>query len=401
MAREAHNWDDPAPLEAAPGGTAARRGAARGRSLRRARIRSMAGLRGLRRNAARASIIPTVRYRDVPAAIAWLCAAFGMERHRVVAGEGGAPCYAELNFGGSLLMIAPIEDTAFGKLMVQPDEVGGVETQVCYLFVEDAQAHYLRAKAAGAEIVLDIEEEANSGRGYSCRDPEGHVWNFGTYDPWQDRRVEPRGDGGHRGREQHGLLALLLLSLAVVLTTEAVPPPSAKARAVVAEAHAQAPPAVERDPPEAAERPAKELRERQAPSEAVQEAALQAAERSAAEARAKLAEARGAQRKAERQAAATLAQLEGARSAKEAAERAAEDTRRLLAATEKDSKEAHALASLERSRRLAAEEAAARARKRVAAFRFVRPRPRTWCYSPNVPNLASNGRARLVGFCRN
>jgi uncharacterized glyoxalase superfamily protein PhnB len=43
---------------------------------------------------------------------------------------------------------------------------------------------YARAKAAGAEIVMEIEDQDYGGRLYSCRDPEGHLWNFGTYDPW-------------------------------------------------------------------------------------------------------------------------------------------------------------------------------------------------------------------------
>ena len=38
--------------------------------------------------------------------------------------------------------------------------------------------------AAGAEIVIEIKDEDYGGRDYSCRDPEGHVWNFGSYDPW-------------------------------------------------------------------------------------------------------------------------------------------------------------------------------------------------------------------------
>jgi hypothetical protein len=40
-------------------------------------------------------------------------------------------------------------------------------------------------------MVLDIDDEGSDGRGYSCRDPEGHVWNFGTYDPRQCRSVRP------------------------------------------------------------------------------------------------------------------------------------------------------------------------------------------------------------------
>ena len=43
----------------------------------------------------------------------------------------------------------------------------------------------LRAVAAGAEIVMDIVDQDYGGRGYSCRDPQGQVWNFGTHDPWE------------------------------------------------------------------------------------------------------------------------------------------------------------------------------------------------------------------------
>ena len=71
-----------------------------------------------------------------------------------------------------------------GEMSKPPIDVGGVGTQSPYIIVEDVDAHYARAVAAGAEIVMDIKDEDYGGRGYSCRDPEGHVWNFGSYDPW-------------------------------------------------------------------------------------------------------------------------------------------------------------------------------------------------------------------------
>ena len=71
-----------------------------------------------------------------------------------------------------------------GRLIRQPDEIGGAQTQSAYLIVADADAVYARAKAAGAVIVLDIKDQDYGGRGFTCRDPEGHLWNFGTYDPW-------------------------------------------------------------------------------------------------------------------------------------------------------------------------------------------------------------------------
>jgi uncharacterized glyoxalase superfamily protein PhnB len=83
-----------------------------------------------------------------------------------------------------MIMLGSVRENEFGQLLKQPAEVGG-ETQCAYLIVADADAHYARAKAAGARIVIDIKDEDYGGRGYTCRDPEGHIWNFGTYDPWE------------------------------------------------------------------------------------------------------------------------------------------------------------------------------------------------------------------------
>ncbi len=75
-------------------------------------------------------------------------------------------------------------ENKFGHLTIQPDEIGGKETQSPYLIVSDADAVYQRAKAAGATIEIEIRDEEYGGRGFSCRDLEGHLWNVGTYDPW-------------------------------------------------------------------------------------------------------------------------------------------------------------------------------------------------------------------------
>ena len=135
----------------------------------------------------RATVIPALRYRRAEAAIEWLCRAFGFERQLVVPGPNGGIAHAQLVFGNGMIMLGSAADTEFGKLMKQPDEIGGCETQSPYVIVADADAVYARAKAAGAEIVLDIKDEDYGGRGFSCRDLEGHLWNFGTYDPWASR----------------------------------------------------------------------------------------------------------------------------------------------------------------------------------------------------------------------
>jgi uncharacterized glyoxalase superfamily protein PhnB len=157
------------------------------------------------------SIIPTLRYRDVPRAIDWLCTAFGFEKHLIVDDEDGGVLYAELVIGASMIMVGPDKGSAFDGLMKQPDQVGGIETQICYLYVADAEAHRQRALAAGAEIVLDIDADGYIGRGYSCRDPEGHIWNFGTYNPWTT--LQPGGAQAPRYKTLV-LSALLLLAAA-------------------------------------------------------------------------------------------------------------------------------------------------------------------------------------------
>ena len=132
----------------------------------------------------RATVIPCLRYRDAPTAIEWLCKNFGFEKHLVVAGEEGTIAHAQLSFGNGMIMLGSVKDSEFDRLMKQPDQIGGSETQTPYVIVADADVLYTRAKAAGAEIVVEIKDEDYGGRGFSCRDLEGRLWNFGTYDPW-------------------------------------------------------------------------------------------------------------------------------------------------------------------------------------------------------------------------
>lgn len=134
-----------------------------------------------------ANLVPSLRYQDAPKAIDWLCRAFGFEKHLVVPGDdAGSIAHAQLTYGRGMLMLgsAGKHGGGYDELVKTPAEVGGVGTQGTYVIVEDADAHFSRARAAGAEIVLELEDASYGGRGYTCRDLEGHVWSFGTYDPW-------------------------------------------------------------------------------------------------------------------------------------------------------------------------------------------------------------------------
>lgn len=133
----------------------------------------------------RATIMPCMRYRDAPAAIEWLCRTFGFEKALVVPNEDGTIAHAQLSFGNGMIMLGSIFDTDYGRLMAQPADSGMLVTQSCYLVVDDADLVHRRAVDAGAPILMELKDEDYGGRGFSCRDPEGHVWSIGTYDPWE------------------------------------------------------------------------------------------------------------------------------------------------------------------------------------------------------------------------
>jgi uncharacterized glyoxalase superfamily protein PhnB len=131
------------------------------------------------------TVIPSLRYRDAVAAIDWLERAFGFERNAVYMGPNNTVAHAQLTFGNGMVMLGSASNEGeYGKLMVQPDEVGLRETKGIYLVVSDADAIYATAKAAGAEMVLDIRDMDYGGRAFTCRDLEGHLWSIGSYDPW-------------------------------------------------------------------------------------------------------------------------------------------------------------------------------------------------------------------------
>jgi len=84
------------------------------------------------------SAIPCLRYQDAHAAIDWLCEAFGFKKHLLVLADDGGVAHAQLVRGDTMVMLGSTRDDEFG------------------------------------------------GRGYSAKDPEGNLWNFGSYDPGAD-----------------------------------------------------------------------------------------------------------------------------------------------------------------------------------------------------------------------
>jgi uncharacterized glyoxalase superfamily protein PhnB len=135
----------------------------------------------------RSSVFCGHRYRKAPEMIEWLCNVFGFKRHAVYSNPNETIAHAQLTLGGGMIFVASFSDTESQRLLKQPDEIAGAETRHVYLLVPDADEICARARLAGAEIVLEIKNQSYGGRGFTCRDPEGHIWNVGTYDPWEGK----------------------------------------------------------------------------------------------------------------------------------------------------------------------------------------------------------------------
>jgi uncharacterized glyoxalase superfamily protein PhnB len=120
-------------------------------------------------------IIPALRYDDAKAAIDFLDRAFGFHRKAVHENEDGTIGHAELTSGRGMVMIG---STGAGDKQFDTGRAS------LYVIVEDPDALYERAKAAGAEITREPQDTDYGSREFSARDPEGNVWSFGTYDPF-------------------------------------------------------------------------------------------------------------------------------------------------------------------------------------------------------------------------
>jgi uncharacterized glyoxalase superfamily protein PhnB len=122
------------------------------------------------------TIYPVLRYEDAHAAMDFLERAFGFERHAVYDGENGAVAHAELKLGDEFVMLGSTNegDERFNQ---------GAGRYSLYVVVDDPDAHFARAKDAGADIERELTDQDYGSREYTARDPEGNLWSFGTYRP--------------------------------------------------------------------------------------------------------------------------------------------------------------------------------------------------------------------------
>ena len=125
------------------------------------------------------NIFPALKYKDAPRAIDWLGKAFGFEKQFVVPGEHDTVAHAQLRNGAGMIMMGSAGEP-------DPANPWTTEPYGIYVVVKDIDAHYARAKGAGAKIERPLTDTDYGAREYSVRDLEGHLWSFGTYDPYAE-----------------------------------------------------------------------------------------------------------------------------------------------------------------------------------------------------------------------
>jgi uncharacterized glyoxalase superfamily protein PhnB len=125
------------------------------------------------------TMYPILGYRDLGAAIDWLCRVFGFEPLEVMRNEDGSYAHVELRLGAGVIMPTTTRDQTNPE---NPWE-GPMGTQGLYVALDGVEAHYERAVAEGAEIVRPLATTDWGSREYTARDLEGNLWAFGTYRP--------------------------------------------------------------------------------------------------------------------------------------------------------------------------------------------------------------------------
>jgi uncharacterized glyoxalase superfamily protein PhnB len=125
--------------------------------------------------AAHPSVSPAIVYRDPKAALPWLERAFGFKTTMMIHDADGNLVHSQMQVGDGLIMVG----TAWSADHAYPASVGGKNTQTVHVHVDDdVDAHCARARAGGAQIVAEPEDQFYGERCYRAKDLEGHLWTF-------------------------------------------------------------------------------------------------------------------------------------------------------------------------------------------------------------------------------
>jgi uncharacterized glyoxalase superfamily protein PhnB len=124
----------------------------------------------------RPAVVPALVYKDSMAAFDWLQTAFGFEPAMLITDEEGRLAHSEMTFGDGWIMVG----NEWSDDHKSPLNLGGKGTQTVHVqMISGIDEHCERARKAGAEILMEPEDQFYGDRSYRARDLEGHIWTFG------------------------------------------------------------------------------------------------------------------------------------------------------------------------------------------------------------------------------
>ncbi len=127
------------------------------------------------------SITPYLAVAGAERALAFYAAAFGARERMRLAMPGGRIGHAEIEIGDCVVMLAdPCPEAQF-EAPPRDDGAAAAAAVAIHLYVEDADAVFARAVAAGAVPLRPMQTMFYGDRSGTLRDPFGHRWHVATH----------------------------------------------------------------------------------------------------------------------------------------------------------------------------------------------------------------------------
>jgi len=126
-------------------------------------------------------IMPTLRYRDADAAVAWMVEVLGCSEHFINRSGTGVIGHGEIRYGTGMLMVGSYPDQVSGEI---PDlDLGNTAIYLINDDEEVVEQTWHRTQAADAPVIQAFQKQVYGGASFTVRDPWGNYWTVGSYRP--------------------------------------------------------------------------------------------------------------------------------------------------------------------------------------------------------------------------
>jgi PhnB protein len=123
------------------------------------------------------TVTPYLIVSDAAGAISFYKRAFNAEESMRLARPRGKVAHAEIKIGNSPILVADESQETGSRA---PQSLGGSSVSIL-LYVEDVDARFNQAVAAGAKVLRSVEDQFYGDRSGMLQDPFGHIWTIATH----------------------------------------------------------------------------------------------------------------------------------------------------------------------------------------------------------------------------